>query len=61
MSDFGIHPEFGLQMHNYACLQAFWSGFKIDNFPKSAIKVTLMGSLGRMATINLQFFNLLSQ
>jgi len=49
LSDFGIHPDFGLWMHNYACLQAFWSGFKIDNFPKSAI---LMGLLGRTATIN---------
>jgi len=37
LSDFGIHPDFGLQMHKYVRLQAFWSGFKIDNFPKSAI------------------------
>jgi len=37
LSDFGIHPDFGLQMHKYVRLQAFWSGFKIDNFPKSAL------------------------
>jgi len=55
LSDFGIHPDFGLQMHKYVHLQAFWSGFKIDNFPKSAIVCSVHFDLITQEMLHLQY------